>query len=226
MKEADEPKYRNVEDKERLELRPKNLRRARHDPSDAAGEQRPAPAVDEHHPDLPDELPPDPEADLADAELAADAPDEPLDAEAGIEAEDTSFLYGPESMNAESSADHESPSMDTGADMQDTDMNTENMIDMLALCDTLQCVGVDAVQANRFVANLIRSKYKPSVVEAYGRGNIVRLANEEFRNLNVLGKAAMDLRTLKATGQPWDIPRQLIVQKRAETYRSRSLTGS
>ena len=60
----------------------------------------------------------------------------------------------------------------------------------VSVCDTVQCVGVDADRAKRFVGNLNCSTYTPSVVEAYGRGNIVGLANEDFRNLNVLGKAA------------------------------------
>ena len=84
-------------------------------------------------------------------------------------------------------------------------MSTDNFVDMLALCDTLQCLGVDAVQANRYVASLIRDKYRPSFIEAYGRGNTVHRANNDLKDLNVLGDLAMDLRTAKASGEPLDV---------------------
>ena len=40
-------------------------------------------------------------------------------------------------------------------------------------------------------------------MEIYGRGRIVELANTT-QHLNVLGDQALDLRTLKPNGQPWD----------------------
>ena len=44
-------------------------------------------------------------------------------------------------------------------------------------------------------------------MEVYGRGRIVELANTSHRNLNVLGDQALDLRTLKPNGEPWDFNR-------------------
>ena len=86
----------------------------------------------------------------------------------------------------------------------DDAVDVENCIDMLTLCDTLQRGGVDSAQANRYVASLIRTKHKPTVTEVDGRSNIIKMANDELRNLNVTELKAMDLRTLKPSGQPWE----------------------
>ena len=42
----------------------------------------------------------------------------------------------------------------------------------------------------------------------YGGGSIVDLANAGARDLNVIGKKALDLRTRKPTGEPWDFRRK------------------
>ena len=65
--------------------------------------------------------------------------------------------------------------------------------------DVLQVLGVDCDQASRFVCSLNQS---PSMtfVEAYGTGNLHRLAHDNFRNLNIEGLGAFDLRTSKPSG--------------------------
>ena len=95
---------------------------------------------------------------------------------------------------------------------EDATSHDSNMVyafdDFIALMDALQVLGVDALQANRYVASLVKSKLQqPTVMEAHGRGKIVSMANSEFRNLNVLGKQALDLRTKKPSGAHWDFSR-------------------
>ena len=80
------------------------------------------------------------------------------------------------------------------------------MVDMLTLMDTLQALGVDTVQANRFAAALVRSK--PTLLELYGRGKIKDAANGSHRDLNIIGQDALDLRTCKPDGSPWDFTRK------------------
>ena len=85
------------------------------------------------------------------------------------------------------------------------DMLAGESVNMLALMDTLQTLGVDAVQANRFVASILKARV--SVMEVYGRGASVRLANPKRRDLSIVGKQALDLRTVKPSGEPWDFSR-------------------
>ena len=47
----------------------------------------------------------------------------------------------------------------------------------------------------------------PSFVEVYGRGHIVDAAHGLRRNLHIQGLHALDIRTLKPDGQPWDFNR-------------------
>ena len=93
----------------------------------------------------------------------------PLSAEDGIEVEDTSFPYGdsPEPNsdepidqgddveNAGNASDEAEAAMD---DAPVDPGNSEAMVDMITLMDTMQSLGVDVVKANRFVASLIRSR--------------------------------------------------------------------
>ena len=45
---------------------------------------------------------------------------------------------------------------------------------------------------------------RPSFVELYGRGSILEAAHGCRRNLNIDGLAALDLRTAKPDGTPWN----------------------
>ena len=45
-------------------------------------------------------------------------------------------------------------------------------------------------------------------MEIYGRGSICREANQSRRDLNVAGLGALDLRTSKPDGTPWDFPKR------------------
>ena len=96
-----------------------------------------------------------------------------------------------------------------------------------ALMDTLQCLGVDCLVACNFAASVCRDKSRfaklhreldqkarlvgsltrkrPTFVEMYGQGKIVEMANLHRRNLNLDGLCALDVRTCKQDGSPWDV---------------------
>ena len=78
---------------------------------------------------------------------------------------------------------------------------------MVALVDTLQTLGVDPAVATRYAASFFKraSRPKKTFVEVYGTGNIVKIANESMRNLNLDGLSALDLRTCRPDGKPWDV---------------------
>ena len=83
----------------------------------------------------------------------------------------------------------------------DTSMDGE-ADDHDAMVMALQTLGVDAVEATRFVSSMFK---KPTTFfEVYGRGSLSQQAQQQRRNLNVKGLAAMDLRTSKPDGKPWD----------------------
>ena len=129
-----------------------------------------------------------------------DGPPEPMSAEEGIDARDTSFLY-PEHDDCHDTAND----MDTNDNEHNNDAGPDvdlsgDMVDMLTLMDTLRGLGVNVVDANRSVASVVRTK--PSLMDFCGRGNIVNLANEKLRDLNILGDTAFDLRTLKPASVP------------------------
>ena len=75
------------------------------------------------------------------------------------------------------------------------------------MMDVLQTLGVECDQANRFSSHIMKISQKPTVptiVEVYGTGNIISMANGSLRNLNISGLDAFDLRTNKQDGTPWD----------------------
>ena len=115
---------------------------------------------------------------------------EPLDAEAGVDVEDDW---------------HPGRIYQGDFDMHNDNDNADNMTDMI---NVLQTLGVNALDATRYVAYIVREKPKikpepPTFIEAYGMGNIVRAAGRH-RNLNVKGLDAFDLRTCRPDGLAWD----------------------
>ena len=89
--------------------------------------------------------------------------------------------------------------------------------DMVALVDVLQVLGVEPVCALRFATSMAHNRRPPATVsELYGRGSVVDMANAHARSLNISGLDALDLRTLKPDGSPWDLRRP---EDRAEAER-------
>ena len=84
--------------------------------------------------------------------------------------------------------------MDIGVAADDSGMNL----------DALILAGVDPVVAKKFVLALNHDKPGVTFMELYGRGAIVDDANGPRRALNIEGLDALDIRTLKPNGQPWD----------------------
>ena len=82
------------------------------------------------------------------------------------------------------------------------------------MVDALQTLGVNAVDATRYAMNIVRcartaaADSRPTFVEVYGTGNSMRLANDRMRNLNLEGLSALDLRTCKPSGEPWNFNRR------------------
>ena len=115
--------------------------------------------------------------EILEAETEA-VPHEPLSAEEGIDIEDTSFLM-PEPAGEDMHAEHDGVGGNEGEahdvsldamqeDAADSDMIVNEFVDMVALMDTLQVLGVDVLAANRFVTAILRER--ASVLEVYGRG--------------------------------------------------------
>ena len=77
--------------------------------------------------------------------------------------------------------------------------------DMVAMVGVMQILGVDPVCALRFAVDTVRRKPQgQSLMNMYGRGNIVEAANAHARSLNIAGLDALDLRTLRPDGDPWE----------------------
>ena len=93
--------------------------------------------------------------------------------------------------------------MDDDDDMGDPD-GADNPS---AMVSALRAAGADATAA----ANAARSMYgisdksSPSLIEAYGTAVHQHI---QRRNLNVRGLGSLDLRTLKANGEPWDFSKR------------------
>ena len=88
--------------------------------------------------------------------------------------------------------------------LMDVQMDPQDIIDTaIAITDVLQTHAVDPTIANRY-ACAIRHKPNPAFVDAYGVGNILRMANHDALDPNSERLAAIDLRTKKPNGKPWD----------------------
>ena len=115
--------------------------------------------------------------------------------------------------------------VDDDADMLENAQALEEH-SMVAMLDVLQCLGVEPEIATGFAAAISRNKPRfmqlrqnlehrsrmvsspvgsqPTFIELYGRGSILEAAHGCRRNLNLQGLGALDLRTNKPGGTPWD----------------------
>ena len=65
--------------------------------------------------------------------------------------------------------------------MDDNDNGVDdNDTEMVAMMNTLQTLGVDVHEANKFCANAMHAAASPSFIEAYGTRRIVEDANKSF----------------------------------------------
>ena len=68
---------------------------------------------------------------------------------------------------------------------------------------SLLLAGVAELEAKARIHAMMADQ-KPTFMEVYGRGSIMEEANGNRRNLNVEGLGALDLRTMKPDGTPWN----------------------
>ena len=88
-------------------------------------------------------------------------------------------------MMAEDGYDHDNPSAQYGMDI-----------------DMLLALGVEPVEASRYVHKLMRHDADKTFYEAYGRGGLTEVARKS--HFNVKGLRALDLACAKADGSNWD----------------------
>ena len=72
------------------------------------------------------------------------------------------------------------------------------------MVDAVLGAGVDSNLSKIYAATLTGKVSGTTFIEAYGRGPIMTEAKLNRRNLNVRGLHALDLRTTKEDGTPWD----------------------
>ena len=97
-----------------------------------------------------------------------------------------------------------------GDDLRDGD--GEHM--MATLANVLQTNGIAVGDAVAYAVNVVKNRspslvalgeaYRPTFFEFYGHGTTVDASHGIRRNLNVNGLHALDLRTTKPNGVPWD----------------------
>jgi hypothetical protein len=76
---------------------------------------------------------------------------------------------------------------------------------MSSMVDSLVAEGADRHGSQIYAATVTGSRTEASFVDAYGRGSIMAAANLRRRNLNIQELAALDLRTVKKDGTPWNL---------------------
>ena len=112
---------------------------------------------------------------------------------------------------------------DGGMPLDDNGMDGEDSIDdgmnIDVLTNLFMTCGVSSVEATRAAVRVCRivgteqpvvmaalhHKEQPSFIEAYGRGSLCDAANRLKPDLNVEGLGALDLRTNRPDGTPWDL---------------------
>ena len=89
--------------------------------------------------------------------------------------------------------------------IEDSDMGEHDEYD--AMVSVLQTLGVHVLQAVAYTKSIYQ-KRPTTFMEVYGRGGLSDLALGQRRSLNLSGLAALDLRTQKPNGQPWDFTKK------------------
>lgn len=78
--------------------------------------------------------------------------------------------------------------------------------DFGAVIDMLMDLGLQPIDAYRFICSLSKKKAPASMYEVYGRGAIGELANSQRHSgLNVKGLRVIDLRVNRPDGKPWTL---------------------
>ena len=88
-------------------------------------------------------------------------------------------------------------------DAWDSDDDMGDEPDGDPMVDYLVLTGADPTEARSKVYSIL-GKRPTTFMEVYGRGAINETANKAHRNLDRKGIGALDLRTTKASGEPWN----------------------
>ena len=117
-------------------------------------------------------------------------------------------------------------SPDGSPDQEMGESNPDAMVDALLaddkeqdriIEDYLVILGVEKADARNHVCAMRSTRAAATFSEVYGGGSIVECANRSRRGLNIKGLRALDLRTAKPDGTPWDF------SKRADRQKARQL---
>ena len=88
-------------------------------------------------------------------------------------------------------------------DYGDSDDDMGDAADGESMVEYLVLTGADPTEARSKVYSML-GKRPTTFMEVYGRGAINETANKARRNLDLKGLGALDLRTTKASGEPWN----------------------
>ena len=148
-----------------------------------------------------------PEADQADVDLEGQQCDDQPLLENPVDAERKDF----DDLNYEPIDNSGAEHMDDAVDSEVEPIDWESFPNFFddgdddsTMVDALLKAGVDSNLSKIYAATLTGKVSGTTLIEAYGRGSIMAEANLSRRNLNVHGLHALDLRTTKEDGTPWD----------------------
>ena len=88
-------------------------------------------------------------------------------------------------------------------DAWDSDDDMGDEADGQPMIDYLVLTGADPTEARSKVYSML-GRRPTTFMEVYGRGAINETANKARRDLDLKGIGALDLRTTKASGVPWN----------------------
>ena len=159
--------------------------------------------------------PPPPDDKMGDVPMPDDAPTEPLVDTTTPHAEPNhGDNYVDDTYNFHEEVDQ---ALDDGIEVDwhgDTLYDGDGDHVMSTLVDVLQTNGVSVGDAVEYAMNVVKNRsaspismgkpYNPALFEVYGHGTIVNASHGIRRSLNVNGLRALDLRTTKPNGTPWN----------------------
>ena len=158
---------------------------------------------------------------IEDKPKAEEAPQEPLATMEDVIPDSTPKNDEPNSVNLDDTYNFHEEVDEALDDAIDVDWQGDDLVDydddnrMVSMVDILQTLGVSVGDAVAYAVKATKDKvpvygvvtgqsYNPTFIEVYGHGTIVQASHGCRRSLNVNGLNALDLRTSKPNGEPWD----------------------
>ena len=111
---------------------------------------------------------------------------------------------------APASTSSSTSSSESETEVEEPDAHAEEQSQLTAVIDVLQVLGLPAADATQAAMMMIREAKPrgPSVTELYGRGSLIDAAHHRYKTLEIRGMRAMDLRTFRPDGVPWDFSKK------------------